>query len=33
MTLLVYNGLHDPVWSIHPRNEKLKEVKELLEDA
>ena len=33
MTLLVYSGLHDSVWSIHPRNEKLKEVKELLEDA
>ena len=33
MKLLVYSGLPDPFWSIHPRNEKLKEVKELLEDA
>ena len=31
--LLVYSGLPDPVWSIHPRHEKFKEIKELLEDA
>lgn len=31
--LLVYSGLPDPFWSIHPRHEKFKEIKELLEDA
>ena len=33
MTLLIYGGLPDPVWPIHPRHEKFKEIKELLEDA
>ena len=33
MTLLVYSGLPDPVWWIHPHHEKFKEIKELLEDA
>lgn len=33
VTLLVYSGLPHPVWSIHPRHERFKEIKDLLEDA
>ena len=33
VTLLVYSGLPDPVWWIHPRHEKFKEMKEFFEDA
>ena len=30
---MVYSGLPDPVWKIHSRNEKCKEIMELLDNA
>ena len=33
MTLLIYSGLPDPVWTIGSQNEKFEKIKELLDNA
>ena len=33
MTLLIYSGLPDPVWTIGSQNEKFQQIKELLDNA
>lgn len=33
VTLVIYSGLPDPVWTVHSRHEKSKEIKELLDNA
>ena len=33
MTLVVYSGVPDPVWSVHSRHGKFREMKHLLNEA
>ena len=33
MTLVVYSGVPDPVWSVHSRHGKFREMKHLLDEA